>query len=69
MARSIRTLEELYAGDPALLALYKKKLPQAGWAGTKDAAERDYIKRARRAAGRKPRGRPFTARKPDPVAA
>ncbi len=51
------TLEEQYATDPALLALYRKKLPQAGWAGATDDAERDYIKRARKALGRRARGR------------
>ena len=44
------TLEERYARDPELLALYKKKLPKPGWAGAKDATEKEYIKRARQAA-------------------
>ena len=50
------TLEERYAGDPALLALYKKKLPKPGWAGVRDACEKEYIRRAKQAtrvAGRK----------------
>ena len=41
------TLEERYAGDPELLALYKKKLPKPGWAGVRDACEKEYIRRAK----------------------
>ena len=41
------TLEQRYAGEPDLLALYRRKLPKPGWAGVRDACEKEYIKRAK----------------------
>lgn len=43
-----KALINRYAGDPGLLALYKKKLPKRGWAGRMDAVEREYVRWARR---------------------
>lgn len=63
------TLEARYRDDPALLRFYKKKLLLAGWAGQMDAVEREYVRRQRARLGRRPRGKPFPARKPSPVAA
>lgn len=47
-----KTLEQQYAADPRLLRLYKLRLLKPGWAGKRDATEREFIKRvkARRAA-------------------
>ncbi len=39
------TLEERYADDSQLLRLYKRKLLKPGWAGKKDAVEKEYIRR------------------------
>ena len=38
------SLEERYANDPKLLNLYKKNLPEPGWAGEIDRDELEYIK-------------------------
>lgn len=38
------SLEERYANDPEMLAFYKRKLLQPGWAGEMDCVELDYIK-------------------------
>jgi hypothetical protein len=43
------TLEQRYADDPELLRLYKKKLPMRGWAGKKDATEKEYVRRVKAA--------------------
>ena len=60
------TLEERYAGDPVLLRLYTKKLPQAGWAGLKDKVERSFSAATNRALGRGQRGKPFQPKTPAP---
>ena len=45
MVRSDKaTLEERYENDPELLAFYKQKLLQPGWAGELDTVELAYIK-------------------------
>ena len=38
------TLEERYEDDPELLAFYKKKLLEPGWAGELDRAEFAYVR-------------------------
>jgi len=38
------TLEERYADDPDLLAFYRKKLLEPGWAGELDSVELAYVK-------------------------
>jgi hypothetical protein len=45
------TLESRYAGDAVLLELYKRKLLKHGWAGKKDAVERECIHRAGKRVG------------------
>jgi len=41
------TVEERYADDAKLLKLHKKKLAKPGWAGSRDATEKEYIRRVR----------------------
>lgn len=41
-------LANRYAGDPALLNMYAKRLAKRGWAGRMDAVEREYVKWVRR---------------------
>lgn len=41
-------LANRYAGDPVLLALYKRKLSRRGWASHMDAVERAYVRWVRR---------------------
>jgi len=46
-AEEFQTLESRYDGDPRLLRLYKLRLLKPGWAGKKDAVEREYIRRVK----------------------
>lgn len=41
------TLEIRYSDDLVLLRLYKRRLRRKGWAGEKDATEREFIRRKR----------------------
>ena len=41
-----------YAGDPALLEFYKRRLLKKGWAGTKTPAETQYVAQVHRAEGK-----------------
>jgi hypothetical protein len=43
-SRRMTTLEERYKNDPKLLALYKTKLLEPGWAGELDRVELAYVK-------------------------
>ena len=41
---NVLALEERYANDPVLLAMYKRELLIPGWAGELDSVELEYIK-------------------------
>ncbi len=63
-------LADRYAGDEALLELHIRKQLKPGWAGSVDAVERDYIRRAKVALGTyvpvPPREHAFGEKQPSP---